>query len=80
MRDQANLVLNSIEKVKPGFLLSLKCECFLNQTGQNSDLTAFTSKIQVLCRPEWTKGKNSLKMVLAFFKYKNKYHKQSSKS
>ena len=56
MRDQTNLVLNSVEKVKPGFLLSLKCECFLNRTGQNSDLTAYTSKIQVFCRPECTIG------------------------
>ena len=31
------------------------CLCFLNQTGQNANLTAFTSKILVFCRPEWTK-------------------------
>ena len=67
MRDQTNLVLNSVEKVKPGFLLSLKCECFLNRPGQNSDLTAYTSKIQVFCRPEWTKGKNPLKMDFGIF-------------
>ena len=30
--------------------------CFLNQTGQNPNLTAFSSKIQVFCRPKWTKG------------------------
>ena len=52
---QTNLVLQLIEKVKPGFWLSLMC-MFLNRTRQNSDLTAFTSKIQVFCRPEWTKG------------------------
>ena len=44
------------EKVKRGFLLSLMC-MFLNRTRQNSDLTACTSKIQVFCGPEWTKGR-----------------------
>ena len=39
-------ILNLIEKVK----------LVLNQTGQNSDLTAFISTYQVFCRPEWTKG------------------------
>ena len=33
-----------------------ECVCFLNRMGQNSDLSAFTSKIQVFYRPEWTKG------------------------
>ena len=47
--------LNSTEKVEPGFLLSLMC-MFLNRTAQNYDLTAFNSKIQAFCRPEWTKG------------------------
>ena len=48
-------ILSSIEKVKPGFYIPY-CLCFLNQTGQNANLTAFTSKILVFCRPEWTKG------------------------
>ena len=48
-------ILSSIEKVKPGFCIPY-CLCFLNQTGQNANLTAFTSKILVFCRPEWTKG------------------------
>ena len=33
-----------------------QCVCFLNWTGQNPNLTAFTSKIQVFYRLEWTKG------------------------
>ena len=53
--DQAHLVLNSIEKVKPSFLISLMC-MILNRKGQSSDLTAFTYKIEVFYRPEWTKG------------------------
>ena len=58
-------VLNSIEKVKPGFYFP-QCVCFLNQTGQNSDLTAFTSKIQEFRRPEWTKG-GALRLVETFW-------------
>ena len=50
------------KKGKPGFLLSLMC--FLNQIGQKSDHTAFTSKSQVLCRSEWTKVS-----ILIIFKY-----------
>ena len=30
--------------------------CFLNWARQNSDLANYTSKIQVFCRPECTKG------------------------
>ena len=74
--DQKNLVLNSIEKIKPVFLYFPKFVCFLNWTGQNSDLTAFTSKIYVFCRSEWTKRKTPWKWTLTFFKYKNEYHKQ----
>ena len=68
-------VLNSIEKVKPGFYFP-QCVCFLNRTGQNSDLTAFTSKIQVFCRPEWTKGGTPWKWILTIFKWKNEFPKQ----
>ena len=32
--------------------------CFLNLMGQNSDLIAFTSKFQAICKPEWTKEMN----------------------
>ena len=34
----------------------------MNRAGQNSDLTAFTSKIQVFCRPDWSKGGDPMKM------------------
>ena len=33
-----------------------QCVYFLNWTEQNPNLIAFTSKIQVFCRPEWIKG------------------------
>ena len=59
-------ILNSREKVKPCFLLS-QCVCFLNRKGQNSDLTAFTSKIQLFCRPEWIKGRTSWKWIFDNF-------------
>ena len=42
----------------------------------NSDLTAFTSKIQVFCRPECTKGVMPWKRILIILKYKDEYHKQ----
>ena len=42
-----NLVLSSIEKVKPVFLTFP-----YDRTVQNPDLTAFTSKIPVFCGPE----------------------------
>ena len=29
---------------------------FPESNGKNVNLTAFTYKIQVFCRPEWTKG------------------------
>ena len=48
-------ILNSIEKAKTVFYFP-QGVCFLNRTVQNPNLTAFTSKIQVFCRPEWTKG------------------------
>ena len=46
----------------------------MNRTEQNPDLTAFTSKIQVFCRPEWTKEGTPWKRILTFFKYKSEYH------
>ena len=44
--------------------------------GQNPNLTAFTSKIQVFCRPEWAKGETPWKWILTIFKWKNKFAKQ----
>ena len=41
--------------------------CFLNRTRQNSDLAAFTSKIQVFCKPEWTKRGTPMKMNFVNF-------------
>ena len=62
-------ILNLIEKVKPGFLLSSTCMFpELNRTGQNPNLTAFTAKIQVFCRSEWAKGGPHA--------YKNEFPKQ----
>ena len=44
---------------------------------QNFDLTAFTSKIQLFCRPEETKRvMTPWKWILRIFKYKNEYLKQ----
>ena len=43
----SEIILNSIERVKAGFLLSSMCVYFLNRTGQNPNLTAFTFKIQL---------------------------------
>ena len=74
--DQTNLVLNSIEKVKPVFFYFFFFLCFLNWAEQNSDLTAFTSKIHVFCRTEWSKGGTPWKRILTIFKYKNEYHEE----
>ena len=41
--DQTNLVLNSMKKWNLVFYFRY-CVCFLNRTGQNFDLIAFTSK------------------------------------
>ena len=55
--------------------------CFLNQTRQNSDLTTYTSKIQVFCRPELTKGGPHKKEFWQFLNTKmNITDSQSSKS
>ena len=44
---------------------------------QNFDLTAFTSKSQLFCRPEETKRvMTPWKWILRIFKYKNEYLKQ----
>ena len=72
--DQKNLVLNLIEKKIYFFYFPL-CAGFLNQMGQNSDLTAFTSKDQVFPRPEWTKEGTPWKWILTIFKHENEYHK-----
>ena len=44
--------------------------------GQNPNLTAFTSKIQVFCRPEWTKGGPHENEFWQFLKCKNDVPKQ----
>ena len=66
--------LNSIEKVRPSFFLQYVY--FLNWTGQNPNLTTFTSKIQVFCRPEWAKELTPWKWILTIFKWKNDFPKQ----
>ena len=48
-------ILNLIEKVNLASYF-LQCVYFLNQTGQNPNLTAFTSKIQIFCRQYGLKG------------------------
>ena len=42
--------------------------------GQNLNLTAFTSKIQIFCRPEWSQGGDLMKMTI--FKCKIEFPKQ----
>ena len=86
LRDRSNLVkrYNTTRSEKFGSQLDWKSKTwfftFLNVyvswSRQNSDLTVFTSKIQVFYRPEWTKGGTPWKRILTFFKYKNEYHKQ----
>ena len=63
-------------KSKTWFFYFPQCVYFLNQTGQNPNLTAFTSKIQVFCRPEWAKGETPWKWILTIFKWKNEFPKQ----
>ena len=53
-----------------------QCVCFLNRAGQNPNLTTFVSKIQVFCRPEWSKGGTPWKWILTIFKCKNGFPKQ----
>ena len=69
------LVLNWIEKVKPGFSLSEMC-MFPGSTGTKFWFHSFHPQIQVFSRPEWTKGGTPKKWILTIFKYKNGYHKQ----
>ena len=64
------IYLNSTEKAKSGFLLSLMY-MFHESNGKNPNLTAFTSKIQAFCRPEWTKGGTPWKWILTIFECKN---------
>ena len=68
-------IFHSIDKVKSVFYLPQRV-FFLNWTGQNPNLTAFTSKIQVFCRPEWTNGGIPWKRNLTIFKCKNEFPKQ----
>ena len=63
-------------KSRTWFFYFPQCVCFLNLTGQNPNLTAFTSKIQVFCRPKWTKGGTLWKWILTTFKCKNEFPKQ----
>ena len=51
-----NFGIYSQRKSKAWSFTFLNVVCFMNQMGQNPNLTAFTSNIQVFCRPEWTKG------------------------
>ena len=54
-----------------------QCAYFPDRTRQNPNLTAFTFKIQVFCRPEWAKGKwTPWKCILTIFKWKNEFPKQ----
>ena len=53
-----------------------QCVCFLNRPGQNPNLAAFNSKIQVFCRPEWDKRGALMKINSAIFKCKNEFPKQ----
>ena len=70
-------ILNSIEKVKPVvFFYFPQYVCFLNWTEQNPNLTAFTSKILVFCRPEQTKRGTPWKQILTIFKWKNEFPRQ----
>ena len=39
--------------------------------GQNLNLTAFTSKIQIFCRPEWSQGGDLMKMSFDNFQMQN---------
>ena len=66
-------ILNSIKEIKPGFLFSSMC-MFSESNGKN--LIAFTYKIQVFCRPEWTKRGTAWKWILIIFKCKNEFSKQ----
>ena len=73
------MVLNSIETVKPVFLLSLMCmfpesnkASFWSQSFHLQNLGILQTRIDERRTPwKWT---------LTIFKYKNEYHKQSSKS
>ena len=50
-------ILNLIQKFKSGFLLS--SICFLNRTGQNPNLAAFTSKIKGFAYQNGPKGEGT---------------------
>ena len=75
--DQTNLILNSIEKVKTFFLLSLM-SMFPELNGTKFWSHSFHSKIHVFCRTEWSKGGTPWKWILTIFKYK--YLSKISKS
>ena len=54
------------DKFGSGILLSF-IYTFPELNGKNSGLTAFTSKIQVFCRPEWTEEGDPMKMNFDIF-------------
>ena len=62
-------------KSKTWFFTFLDPHFHLNRMGQNPNVTAFTSKIQLFCRPEWTDQSGTVwKWILTISKYKNEYH------
>ena len=60
------IICSRLNKLCDQTNLVLKCVCFPNRVGQNSDLTDFTSKIQAFCRPDWTKGWTPWKWIRYF--------------
>ena len=78
--DQTNLVLNSIEKVKPGPLLSFMC-MFPEPNGTRFWSHNFhLQNSSILQTRMYRRGGTPWKRILIFFKYENEYHKQGSKS
>ena len=79
--DQTNLVLKSIEKVKPGFLLSSIC-----MLPESNGIKFWSHSFHLLnsgmLQTRMDQSGIPWKLILTFFKYKNEYHKhkQSSKS
>ena len=68
-------------KIRTWFFTFLNKYASWVKMGQNSNHTVFTSKIQVFCRPVWTKGGTPWKWFWQFSnKYKNKYCKQLKKN
>ena len=73
--DQTNLVLNSREKVKPGFLLFLICLYpDLNETKFWSH--SFHLQSSGILQTRMDQKGDPMKWILTIFKYKNEYQKQ----